>query len=238
MKRSNSDDFNNSEYAAKKKQRLSSEMYKIVKYFEPINEVIEISDDDERELSPADSGFKEPSTSSSSSLKHIPITSRKPLSEQSLPNRGSSRIQKLQEEEQKLTQSEKILRQTLKYQNLIHPLESTATAISRYNPQVNCRILTKYEITKRVQLGKIIPKVQEFPADIKFQGLILHQWRNYDRQHSHFFVRWIPVNILDDEWVIADHAKATKLKKTMKLSELNTRQRRRICEMIFKGLKI
>ena len=54
MKRSNSDDFDNSQYTANKKRRLSIDMYKVVKYFEPINEIIEISDDDERELSPAD----------------------------------------------------------------------------------------------------------------------------------------------------------------------------------------
>lgn len=98
--------------------------------------------------------------------------------------------------------------------------------------------MSKYEITKRVQLGKIIPKIQEFPNEIEFQGLILHQWKNYDGEHPHYFVRWIPVNILDDEWVIADHAEATKLKKVVKLSELSGRQRRTVCEMIFKGLKI
>lgn len=53
MKLLSSDDYEISQYAAKK-QKLCHEMYKIVKYFEPIDEVIEISDDDERELSPAD----------------------------------------------------------------------------------------------------------------------------------------------------------------------------------------
>jgi hypothetical protein len=184
------------------------------------------------------SGFKEPSTSACSSVKNAPKSTKNPPSDYTHLNRGSKRIKKLQENEQKLTKTEKILRQTLKIQNLIHPLESTETAMSRYNPSIQCRQLTKYEITKRVQLGKIIPKIQEFPNEIEFQGLILHQWRNYDGENLHFFVRWAPENIFDDEWVIADYARATKLKKNVKLAELSLRRRRVICEMILKGIKI
>lgn len=63
MKRSNPDDFESSKNIQisenvwmnkTKKRKLSKEMFKVAKYVEPINEVIEISDEDERELSPAD----------------------------------------------------------------------------------------------------------------------------------------------------------------------------------------
>jgi hypothetical protein len=53
MKRSNSSEYETQLHSSKKR-RLTSDMFKLINYFEPIDEVIEISDDDERELSPAD----------------------------------------------------------------------------------------------------------------------------------------------------------------------------------------
>lgn len=185
------------------------------------------------------SGFKEPSTSvistspTNENFKTIPITKSNRSQK-----RGSIRIKILQEHEESLTETERILKRTLKIHNMIHPLEKISDTMNRFNPKVICSNLSNYEITRKINLGTIIPKVEEFPNEIEFRGLILHRWMSFDGEHPHYFVRWIPLNILDDEWIVADYATAVKLKKKVKLSDLNLQQRREICERIFKGVKI
>ncbi|KAG5668123.1 hypothetical protein PVAND_016076 [Polypedilum vanderplanki] len=188
--------------------------------------IIEISSDDDeeeeekRELSPVDSGFKEQSTSTSQ-FSIIQISQR-----------GSDRIKKIQKYEESLKPTEKILRYILKVNNLIHPLETQNSAMKKFNPVVKIKRCSKYQLTKFLRLEYLIPKLPEIPTEFEFHGMILHSWRNYDGQHLHYFVRWMPLNVLDDEWIIADYARVTKLKKKVKLSEMNFKQKRIICEKI------
>lgn len=83
-----------------------------------------------------------------------------------------------------------------------------------------------------VSLDYLVPNLPKFPREIVFQGVILNSWKNYDGQHLHYYVRWTPLNILNDEWIIADFAKITCLRKKVKICDMNTKQRRILCEKI------
>lgn len=74
-----------------------------------------------------------------------------------------------------------------------------------------------------------LPKIDE----IEFNGVILHELKNFKDKNSKFYVRWIPLNILDDEYVESDEK---LLRKKVKIGELNLRQRQIVSEKIFKGI--
>lgn len=84
----------------------------------------------------------------------------------------------------------------------------------------------------RLDLSKMIPKIPII-NEIEFQGLILHEMKNFKEGKSKFYVRWFPMNILDDEYVICDRK---SLKKKVKIGELNLRQKQIVSEKIFRGI--
>lgn len=108
--------------------------------------------------------------------------------------------------------------------------------MKKFNPKVLlCKLCINFvnEIYHdELDLSQMLPKL---PAinEIEFQGVILHEIKNFSGEKSKFYVRWIPMNILDDEYVICERK---SLKKKVKIGELNLRQRQIVSEKIFKGI--
>jgi hypothetical protein len=171
------------------------------------------------------SGFKSASILSSF---NPPINTK--LVKQKQARRKSSSIRNL-------TKSEKLLKKILKIQRkkLLRPKESLTNAFNRFNPKIT---LDQLSVTVRDpnNLADFIPKVQNV-EEIQFQAVILHSRTSFDARKESFFVRWIPIHFLDDEWIAADHAKQTELRRTLKLSEMSSRQRKLVCDGILKGIK-
>lgn len=134
--------------------------------------------------------------------------------------------------------TEKILRNYLTSQQLVKPLETVRDAMSRYQPKVilchRCISFVNREHLDKLELSQMIPRLPAID-EIEFYGVILHKRETLDGADARYFVRWIPFNILDDEFVKCDLAGSTKLKKKVRVSEMTFRQKQSVTEMITKG---
>lgn len=139
------------------------------------------------------------------------------------------------EKDENLPEESKVLKKFLLKLKLVKPQQDVQDAIDSFNPKVllckTCINFVNFRYFQKLCLSNIIPKVPDVEK-IEFSGVILHKIQSHDGYNVQYCVRWLPGMILDDEYVKCDEV--GKLKKTLKISELNVKQKRMALEWIMK----
>lgn len=175
------------------------------------------------------SGFKDQSTTSSLLLcdsKTAVVTTRK-----------SNRVQERKQVEVILTPNEKLVEKFLTSQKNPQKFDkSIKEALNSFNPRVLlCKFCINFEnaeYLRKIDLSTFLTKFRDI-TEIEFTGMIMYKLENHNE--AKFYVRWIPEKILDDEFMKFKDAQKTKLKRKVKVCELNFKQRQIVSEKILSG---
>jgi hypothetical protein len=171
------------------------------------------------------SGFKEPSLSHGSKSSALSLLSSKIVSTAETPRpnneiksrRQSTRLQSIKKDppEIALSPAQQQLQFTLRKKMLIKKSESLTQAFERFQPKVKLKRLSRYEVFQRTDDWSFLEQNQ-FPESINFRVNIIARRSNTETgspmKSIHFLVRYIPENIIEDQWVSREdlHTKSIK----------------------------